>query len=345
MAREPFSGHLDLLLLAALTRGPLHGYAIIDRIRSDELAALRLPRGHGLPRAAPPRGRRAAAQPAGPTSTGRRRRTYELTAAGREGARQPAARLGALRRERAGGARAMSDLDAYLDAVAREARGPARRASRGRAARPRRRRAGRGAPARPRSRRGGGARARSGSARPTDALAAWDVARAALADANAEARRGRRAARGVRVGARGRAARGRAQAGARSVPAARDAAARCGTRRRADSSRGAPRPITARVVSRLSLDVLMDRPDPARAVRRSGHLPGLAVPPPAAVRRRDVVGRRRRRRGALLGRDLAADRPARARRTRATGCSSSCATTGGATRWRSCASCAAGRAC
>ena len=55
---------------------------------------------------------------------------------------------------------------------------------------------------------------------------------------------------------------------------------------------GRGRPITAGVVARLSLDVLMDRPEPARALRRAGHLPGVAVPPPAAVRRRDVVGRR-----------------------------------------------------
>ena len=34
MAREQFSGHLDMLLLAALRGGALHGYAIIDHIRS-----------------------------------------------------------------------------------------------------------------------------------------------------------------------------------------------------------------------------------------------------------------------------------------------------------------------
>src|SRR5213592_1253972 len=33
MPRESFSGHLDLLLLAALRRGPLHGYAISEHIR------------------------------------------------------------------------------------------------------------------------------------------------------------------------------------------------------------------------------------------------------------------------------------------------------------------------
>src|SRR5881398_1352568 len=33
MPRESFSGHLDLLLLAALRGGPLHGYAISEHIR------------------------------------------------------------------------------------------------------------------------------------------------------------------------------------------------------------------------------------------------------------------------------------------------------------------------
>ena len=33
MPRESFSGHLDLLLLAALRGGPLHGYAIGEHIR------------------------------------------------------------------------------------------------------------------------------------------------------------------------------------------------------------------------------------------------------------------------------------------------------------------------
>ena len=33
MAREPFSGHLDLILLAALDSGPRHGYAVIEHIR------------------------------------------------------------------------------------------------------------------------------------------------------------------------------------------------------------------------------------------------------------------------------------------------------------------------
>src|SRR5258708_37463225 len=33
MARDPFSGHLDMLLLAALRSQPMHGYAIIEYVR------------------------------------------------------------------------------------------------------------------------------------------------------------------------------------------------------------------------------------------------------------------------------------------------------------------------
>jgi DNA-binding PadR family transcriptional regulator len=81
MAREPFSGHLDLLLLAALTHGPLHGYAIIDRIRSTSSQRFDYPEGtvypalHRLEDDGLLRSRWAGAD-------GRRRRTYELTTAG-----------------------------------------------------------------------------------------------------------------------------------------------------------------------------------------------------------------------------------------------------------------------
>ena len=33
MPRDPFSGHLDMLLLAALQSRPMHGYAIIEYMR------------------------------------------------------------------------------------------------------------------------------------------------------------------------------------------------------------------------------------------------------------------------------------------------------------------------
>jgi DNA-binding PadR family transcriptional regulator len=81
MARETYSGHLDLLLLAALTRGPLHGYAIIDRIRNTSSQRFDYPEGtvypalHRLEDDGLLRSRWADVE-------GRRRRTYELTAAG-----------------------------------------------------------------------------------------------------------------------------------------------------------------------------------------------------------------------------------------------------------------------
>ena len=33
MSRDPYSGHLDMLLLAAVQSRPMHGYAIIDHVR------------------------------------------------------------------------------------------------------------------------------------------------------------------------------------------------------------------------------------------------------------------------------------------------------------------------
>ena len=83
MARETYSGHLDLLLLAALTRGPLHGYAVIDRIRSSSSMRFDYPEGtvypalHRLEDDGLLRSRWADVD-------GRRRRTYELTSAGRK---------------------------------------------------------------------------------------------------------------------------------------------------------------------------------------------------------------------------------------------------------------------
>ena len=81
MPRDPFSGHLDLLLLAALRSRPMHGYAIIEYVRDASAGqfdyaegtiypALRRLEDDGLLRSSW-------------TETGRRRRrVYELSAAG-----------------------------------------------------------------------------------------------------------------------------------------------------------------------------------------------------------------------------------------------------------------------
>jgi PadR family transcriptional regulator PadR len=83
MAREQFSGHLDLLLLAALRGGPLHGYAIIDHIRSTSAARFDYAEGtvypalHRLEDDGLLRSKWVDVD-------GRRRRAYDLTAHGRK---------------------------------------------------------------------------------------------------------------------------------------------------------------------------------------------------------------------------------------------------------------------
>jgi transcriptional regulator len=83
MARESFSGHLDLLLLAALRGGPLHGYAIIDHIRStsadrfDYAEGTVYPALHRLEDEGLLRSKWKDVE-------GRRRRAYELTAQGKK---------------------------------------------------------------------------------------------------------------------------------------------------------------------------------------------------------------------------------------------------------------------
>jgi PadR family transcriptional regulator, regulatory protein PadR len=75
-------GHLDGLLLATLEAGPRHGYAVMEAMRAGSGGRFDLPTGtvypalHRLERAGLIRGRWS-------TEGGRRRRTYELTAAGR----------------------------------------------------------------------------------------------------------------------------------------------------------------------------------------------------------------------------------------------------------------------
>ncbi len=82
MRAETLKGHLDGILLAVLEPGPRHGYAIMEELRMNSLGLVDLPTGtvypalHRLERAGLVRGSWSAAG-------GRRRRVYELTAAGR----------------------------------------------------------------------------------------------------------------------------------------------------------------------------------------------------------------------------------------------------------------------
>lgn len=81
MRAEALKGHLDGMLLAVLEIGPAHGYSLIEALRSASGGAFDLPTGtvypalHRLERAGLVRGVWAH-------ESGRRRRVYELTAAG-----------------------------------------------------------------------------------------------------------------------------------------------------------------------------------------------------------------------------------------------------------------------
>jgi PadR family transcriptional regulator PadR len=79
---EWLKGHLDVLLMAVLQGQPAHGYAIIEALRRRSGGTFDLPEGtvypalHRLERA-------ALLSSQWSTQTGRRRRTYALTAKGR----------------------------------------------------------------------------------------------------------------------------------------------------------------------------------------------------------------------------------------------------------------------
>lgn len=82
MRAETLKGHLDGILLAVLEPGPLHGYAVMEALRVRSDGQVDLPTGtvypalHRLERA-------GLVEAAWSQAGGRRRRVYELTAAGR----------------------------------------------------------------------------------------------------------------------------------------------------------------------------------------------------------------------------------------------------------------------
>ena len=87
MRGETLKGHLDLLVLAALKSGPLHGYAVIQALRERSQEVFDLPEGtvypvlHRLERA-------GLLSSKWDDETGRRRRVYQLTKSGRRAMRQ-----------------------------------------------------------------------------------------------------------------------------------------------------------------------------------------------------------------------------------------------------------------
>lgn len=82
MVADNVKGHLDSLLLAVLEDGPLHGYAVIEALQRRSGGELALPTGTVYPAL---RRLENAGWLQGRWSTvgGRRRRTYNLTPAGR----------------------------------------------------------------------------------------------------------------------------------------------------------------------------------------------------------------------------------------------------------------------
>ena len=83
MRGEALKGHLDLLLLAAVAEGPVHGYAIVQELRRRSGGVFDLPEGtiypalHRLEDAGRLKGEWSE-------EDGRRRRVYRLTARGRK---------------------------------------------------------------------------------------------------------------------------------------------------------------------------------------------------------------------------------------------------------------------
>jgi PadR family transcriptional regulator, regulatory protein PadR len=83
MRREALKGHLDMLLLAVLQSTPGHGYAVIQRLAAASGGAFDLPEGTIYP-ALYRLERRGFLESREVEFEGRRRRVYEITAAGRE---------------------------------------------------------------------------------------------------------------------------------------------------------------------------------------------------------------------------------------------------------------------
>ena len=82
MAGEAIKGHLDVLLLAVVAEGPVHGYAVVERLRTRSGGRFDLPEGTVYPAL-----HRLEADGLLESSwavvEGRRRRMYELTDRGR----------------------------------------------------------------------------------------------------------------------------------------------------------------------------------------------------------------------------------------------------------------------
>lgn len=83
MEGEVLKGHLDMIVLSALTRGSAHGYAIIEEVRRRSGGNFDLPEGTIYPALHRLESAGLLQSEWTESDTGRRRRTYQLTPSGR----------------------------------------------------------------------------------------------------------------------------------------------------------------------------------------------------------------------------------------------------------------------
>ena len=83
MTGESLKGHLDLLLLSVLAKGPAHGYAIIELLRARSEGVFDLPEGTIYP-ALHRLEKQELLKSSWSEDTGRRKRVYQLTPKGQE---------------------------------------------------------------------------------------------------------------------------------------------------------------------------------------------------------------------------------------------------------------------
>jgi DNA-binding PadR family transcriptional regulator len=81
-ADVPVRGHLDVILLAVLSAGPAHGYAVIEQLRARSAGVFALPEGTVYP-ALHRLEQEGLLSSRSTVVAGRRRRVYELTRRGR----------------------------------------------------------------------------------------------------------------------------------------------------------------------------------------------------------------------------------------------------------------------
>lgn len=81
-AASPVKGHLDMLLLAVISDGPSHGYAVIEQLRARSAEAFDLPEGTVYP-ALHRLERSGLLDSSWDSTAGRPRRVYRITSRGR----------------------------------------------------------------------------------------------------------------------------------------------------------------------------------------------------------------------------------------------------------------------